>query len=327
MIIDGRDLVNRDLFHNIVDCKQTEHGISFSRFSDTQLSVYAKNEIFRIRSLLASGVCLDLVTTSNHIKLVFEIKETARDYAFFDLYIDECFVESKGCEPAAEIGNSIDFDLGNAYMKKQKITIYLPHLVVLYIKRIELDDGSFIEGVPKPSKTLLCLGDSITQGMVAKRPSSAYPVQLSRKLKMGLLNQGIAGYLFNSDVMDYMLQDKPDIITIAYGVNDWNKYSSQSLFEEKCNKFMEKLTRLYPVSKKVIILPVWKHNVQEIRGIGTLKDVSLMIREICRRYDGLVIIDGMKLIPHMSSYYADGVHPNDEGFIHYSLNLICEIIG
>ena len=66
----------------------------------------------------------------------------------------------------------------------------------------------------------LALGDSITQGMVAIRPSGIYPSLISERFGLGLINAGVGGIRFDSDEIDY-IGFEPDIITVALGCNDW----------------------------------------------------------------------------------------------------------
>ena len=37
---------------------------------------------------------------------------------------------------------------------------------------------------------------------------------------------------------------------------------------------------------------------------------------------GITVIDGLQMIPHDMTYFADDLHPNTEGFCVYAENLI-----
>lgn len=333
------ELNNREIikcFKNVYDVKLCDDGSIWPvRFTDRIFSVYNREEHLSIRSSCPSGVCLELTTDSSFITLSINVLNFARDFAYFDLFIDDVFTETIGAEPVSSLSDEVTFRLYNirsdkvkSYKKKQKITIYLPHLVNMRIKDIELEDGSTAEACYDESrhkKSLLCLGDSITQGMTGKKPSSAYPVQLAEILKMNMLNQGVGAYVYNEEALDEEMNIKPDIITVAYGVNEWLKYDSVTYFREMCRGFFSKLTEIYPEARIFAITPIWHVGEDEPNSMGYLSDIRKEIAAIAEQYKAVQLIDGLKLVPNMPEYYVDGIHPTDLGLMHYSLNLIKEI--
>lgn len=337
MFLDLSEFIKKGYFKNVYDVKLCEDGSAWPvRFSDKLLSLNSIEEGRRIRSYCPSGVCIDLATNSDYLNLYVEALSFARDFAYFDLYIDDVFIKTLGSEPVAELDEKISFQLNYTHIngknlddgRKQRITIYLPHLVDIRIKAIEVEDGCILEQTNDPSenrKTLLCLGDSITQGMTAKKPSSMFPVQLARKLGMAMINQGVGGYVFDKDVIDEDMGITPEIITVAYGVNNWIRNESIDVFREKCNSFFDKLMNVYPSAKIFVITPLWTDKENEIKAIGTLCVIRKEIEKIAATYEKITILDGLKMVPNMPEYFVDGVHPNDEGFAHYSTNLLAEL--
>ena len=65
----------------------------------------------------------------------------------------------------------------------------------------------------------------------------------------------------------------------------------------------------------------WRTNHTESKTGGTLLAFSSAIAEAARSFDRVSVIDGYTLVPHREDLFADGLHPNDEGFLHYALNL------
>ncbi|HOJ12060.1 MAG TPA: GDSL-type esterase/lipase family protein [Clostridiales bacterium] len=330
-------------FGNAYDIKICDDGSLWPvRFTDKLFSVYGIDEGKRIRSFCPSGVCIDLITDSAFLNLHISTLSFARDFAYFDLYIDDVFIGTYGAEPVKQLPNIMSFELNHKHIngkckgdgKKQRITIYLPQLVDIHIKGIEIEDGSIVEdcsimencsNISGHKKTLLCLGDSITQGMTAKSPSSTYPVQLARKLGMNMINHGIGGYKFDPKVLDEDMAVKPDIITVAYGINDWYQYSSIEYFREMCRGFFEKLVKTYPDAKIFTVTPLWCSSEKETKAMGYFCDIRREIEKIAGNFEGIHIVDGLKVVPNAPEYFVDGVHPNDEGFMHYSINLLNEI--
>lgn len=49
------------------------------------------------------------------------------------------------------------------------------------------------------------------------------------------------------------------------------------------------------------------------------------IKGIVEKYDQIKVVEGYKLVPHLSEYYLDNLHPNQLGAELYGRNLVCEI--
>jgi lysophospholipase L1-like esterase len=337
MLLDQKSGNVKKYFKNAYDVKICDDGSLWPvRFSDKLFSEFHKEESRRVRSYCPSGVGIELVTDSSYIKLHVQALAFARNFAYFDLYIDDVFIETVGAEPVKSLPDSVSFDLCRRHLngkikddkKMQKVTIYLPHLADVRIKAIEPEAGSIVEHCSDEAmhkKTMLCLGDSITQGMTAKNPSSAYPVQLARFLGINMLNHGIGGDIFDEKILDEDMDIKPDIITVAYGINDWYRFDSVDYFKKMCKSFFNKLTTLYPEAKIYAITPVWCSSEGEPKAMGYLYETRKEIEQIAGRFKSVHIINGLKMVPNMPEYFVDGVHPNDLGFMHYGLNLLKEI--
>ena len=246
------------------------------------------------------------------------------DMAYFDLFVDGVWIKSEGHEPVNS-GNYETFFTLPEHNGKRNITIYLPYCVELELHKLEFSPGAVVEVAEPRPKKLLCLGDSITQGSYAKYPSNTYPVLLSNFLNMQLLNQGVGGYIYNADSLDLGLPYQPDLITVAYGTNDWSKCSSISQFRSNCANYMHKLVSMFPEARIYVMTPIWRPDKQDLKKTGALHDISRVITEECSTYSNLRVIDGLSLVPHLL-YLFDGVHPKDEGFLHMAMNLV-KIIG
>lgn len=334
------ELKNNDIkryFKNVYDVKMCDDGSIWPvRFTDRLFSVCYRDEHLRIRSSCQAGVCLELVTDSSFITLSVRVLDYARDFAYFDLFIDDVFKETVGAEPVSSLPEEVTFKLFDSCFddktkgnrKKQKITIYMPHLVNMRIKAIELEDGSAVEDCyneSKQKKNLLCLGDSITQGMTGKKPSSSYPVQLARFLNMNMINHGVGAYVYNEEALDEEMDINPDYITVAYGINEWLKYDSIDYFRKMCRSFYSKLTAIYPEARIFAITPIWYVGENKPKAMGYLNEIREEIERIAGQYKSVQIINGLKMVPNMPEYYVDGIHPTDPGLLHYSLNLLNEI--
>ena len=198
--------------------------------------------------------------------------------------------------------------------------IYLPHLVCFEIRNIT-SDAELIATEPK-KKSWLALGDSITQGMVAVRPSGAYPSLISERYGLELISAGVGGIRFDPEELDYV-GFEPDIITVALGCNDWGIPKEE--LKAKVSAYLDRLSSLYKQRNIYLILPIWRSDREEIKADMTFDEHREIIREVALSYPFIKIIDGYDLVPHIKDYFGDPsegkIHPNDEGFLRYAFAL------
>lgn len=322
MFLRSLDII-KEISRNYITVNIKDGEIIFNRFTEKQMEAYSLNEAFKVRTASPSGVCLDFYTDSEYIKLKYSVKGKSRDWLYFDIYVNDTFTHSIGEHPVTSLEGQIDYYIPSEKGAMKRLTVYIPHLVDISLRDIELSDNSNIECIQCKEKSLLSVGDSITQGMNALHPSSAYPVQLARYLGMNLLNQGVGGYIFNKDSLDANLGYQPDIITIAYGTNDWGKYTNPDDFTGSVEGYMNKITEIYPKAEIYVITPIWRGDLNEIRPMGSFFSIQAIINDVCRKHPKIHVIDGLSLVPNMSEYYGDvKLHPNDIGFMHYTMGLL-----
>lgn len=172
---------------------------------------------------------------------------------------------------------------------------------------------------------IACIGNSITSGTGTSTPS--YVPRLQTLLGSGytVQNDGVSGttMLKNGD-MPYWTQGKlstvfafqPNIVTIKLGTNDtkpqnWNTYGVN--FKRDYEAMIDTLNTLPTKPKIFLVLPApIFNNTFGIRDSIATKYIIPIIKQI-GAYRGLWIIDANTPLRPFSSYFADGVHPNQAG--------------
>ena len=309
----------KNLFKNCVSVSESDGWLTPLRFTEKQIAVYAKAESKLIRCKSASSVCLAFKSSAKYISFDYCINGCAREWAFVDVVVGGLLQSSTEISVK---GGSVTIPLtGNSELETR---VYLPHLVCISIKNIK-SDAPLIP-TEKREKSWLILGDSITQGMVAKKPSNAYPSLLSEWYGCEAYNEGVGGIAFNKDELDY-LGFEPDIISIALGTNDWG--IEREIFETNVREYLDKLISLYACRNIYIILPIWRSDDGGISAGMTFREHSAIIAKVASEYPFIKVIDGYKLVPPMPELFGDPsgrlVHPNDEGFLRYAFALVKEI--
>jgi lysophospholipase L1-like esterase len=115
---------------------------------------------------------------------------------------------------------------------------------------------------------------------------------------------------------------EPDYITVAYGTNDWGRFSREVL-TQNCRDFYQKLSALYPNAKIFAITPIWRSNEDRTTTPygAPLEAVREMIAEQTADLANVTVIVGNGLIPNLMPFTTDGLHPNDAGGQVYAHNL------
>ena len=304
------------MIHNVLSFSFDENGsLHFHRFSQQQREIYElESSDWAVKTRSSASATLDFITDSQYITLKFDLYPgSSQKWGSVDLYVDGVFYDNRYAEDL-----SIKL-AGFALPEGQhRVTVYFPWSAQTVVNEVHLSDGASIIPVEKKCK-LLCFGDSITQGYTSRYTSLSYVNQTARALDAEVVNQGIGGYYFNESTIDSSIVSyQPDVITVAYGTNDYSRYETAQEYAQHSGRYIQKLAALFPDAKILGILPIYRndenHQVRKLYRSYSLDDA----REILKNHY-LSLPNGYVLeetgIPHIPQAYApDFLHPNAFGF-------------
>ena len=289
--------------------------IRFSRFTEKQC-VWLEQHGFPRDRYSTSGMRLEFLTRGGQISFEYQSEQSNNgNVAIFGMEITVNGIPAYHIyKEELPISDRIDFEIPK-HCDYVHVAVYFPLRATLRIKNVVMPEDS--KAVNKELK-ILTLGDSITAGAVCRHSNHCYVNMIADKLNAQLINQGVGGACFSPDFLEE-LQFRPDIVTVAYGVND---FLGNSLFTETPHKFFEKLNALYPDNRIFCLLPIWCGNQNIIDG-KTLDMGRQYIKEIAEKYQNISVIDCVNFVPHLAEFYWDDVklHPNDLGFLYYGNHL------
>lgn len=329
--------------HNYLQEQLDSKGyLAFQRFFPEQLVVYERDAMSKAMSQSTAGMYLGFITTGSKVsflcktqskmKLILPIvrqvklkaisemlkKVSLKDFYpnkqksmmdGIDLVIDGVLIETKKIKKGR-----IQFEFDNPQRQAKTVKIYFPTIESIAIKNLEIEGET--EELPSKER-MLCLGDSITQGMISGAPSLNYVALLADYLGYDALNQGVGGYIFQKDSLSGLnALTKPELITVAYGTNDWTNKPDPAKIKEDIHDYVKELTTLFPNTPIYMITPIWRADMEEEVPCGiSLSAVSEFILEEAKEYRNVSVIDGMSMVNHETLYYADTfLHPNMMGF-------------
>lgn len=299
---------------------------TFTRMTEKQHGYFTREEDarFKARMQCTAGICLDFYTDSDRLDFAYEICGMAdRDMVQLDICQNGVrtggIIQKPGKNTSGAIRHQIDRD-GHRW---NRITVWLPYMSSIVVKDINLAPGASLrtleEGDPggefpgRRRKKLLCFGDSITQGYDALHPSQSYAVRIARFFDWELWNAGLSGYIFDAGLLDAGLPFRPDIITVAFGTNDWNWAETKEEAVRNAGAYFDKIRELYPGCPVFYLSPLWRGDAGVPVRAGAFRPFCRALQKAAQER-GIEIIDGYLAAPHSEDALADRIlHPNDEG--------------
>lgn len=295
----------------------------FYRFTEEQAAYYEEvsPKDFYVKTNATSGVRFDFFTDSDIFEFSYKtVTASSRKWYFFDVYVDGTLVDHKGEQEMWINNGTIREKLPDG---EHHVTVWFPCLTAAAVTDVTLSDGASFKPYEHSMK-LLCFGDSISQGYDALFPSLAYTNAIAENLDAFVINQAIGGEKFVPGLFTEDMTYSPDVITVAYGTNDWSSFPRE-LFFERCDAFLEGIGKKFPNSKIFILTPLWRGDKDRITKFGTYTEAVTYIADKAKAC-GLNVIDGYNLTPHFSAFYSDlRLHPNDLGYGEYVKNLLPKI--
>ena len=324
----------KDITKGAARIEEIEERINFFRFTEEQENMYAESsKDFWGKSFATAGVRLEFITSSKNMALeVYVSPASSRNYFNHDIYVNGEHMYTLG----SDVRNGADgrhiqirgeYDLGEG---EKTVKIYFPWSAKSRLVSLELDDGASITPVAHKLK-MISFGDSITHGYDAANPSLSYASLLADALDAEAINKGIGGEFFCPKLAAIRDGIDPDIITVAYGTNDWSRIPPEQ-FERTSEEFYTNLSRLYPNAKIFALTPVWRGDIGKKTLIGAFSNVTKQLRKIESSLPNVTVVDCLDFIPHEATMFSsDVVHPNFLGFSYYADGVIeaikkeCEI--
>ena len=285
------------------------------RFTDKQIGFYTNGHKFADRMFNCAGMTFDFLTDADTMRITFSYAMKSTTYPVkMDVYVDGTMISYYDIDSRPNVTEVYDVDLKSK--DKKRVTVYLPYSCDILFHSVELSDGAYAEPYTAYTKNVLILGDSITHGWYANFSSLSYASIITRRFGWNALNQAVSGFWFSGEWLDAELPFKPELITVAYGTNDWYKGEGREKYSATVHDFYTELRRIYPDTPVVALLPIWRGENDE--KPCTKKEIAEITREIAESY-GAHVVDAYPFVPHLPDFFGEGrLHPNDLGFATYA---------
>ncbi len=262
-----------------------------------------------------------MASTAKTLEFTTEATSISFDYKFlwkgsedsFELYVDGLATDIRYVKDLEKEG-SLKWTLPSGM---KNVIIYLPADATILIKNFMIN-ASYTKAEKK--EKVLWLGDSITQGYGPLRSAETYVSIANRFLNYDIINQGIGGYVYDKKSLMKMEGYSPDKIIVALGTNQFESETMKDVEE-----YYERLFEVYGTEIPVLcISPIWRGDRPD--KIEKFNEFCENVKKIAGKYKNVKVVDGFRLVPHLSEYYIDNLHPNCLGTENYGRNLVDEIV-
>ncbi|WP_253155000.1 GDSL-type esterase/lipase family protein [Stieleria tagensis] len=178
-----------------------------------------------------------------------------------------------------------------------------------------------------PNRPIVCIGDSLTQGMI---PDRGYPGQLEQLLRVPVINRGVSGISTGPaiGIVQRAMELNPQLVVLELGGHDFLKWHRRSTTKRNLVKMIEICRRN---DAEVVLLEI-------PRGF-MIDPYASLEREIAYQYDVQLVDDrwlrqivlmspaappGMWMKDHQLS--DDGIHSNARGSLAIARNVADAIV-
>ncbi len=301
-----------------VDILRDENGaLTPLRMTPGQMALYKGDAGYHVRSLSCAGICMDCITDAETLTLRGICSPgSSHDVWAFDVEVDGALFAHREGSIASTPEIEWDVELPRG---QKRLRLYFPCLAAVALRSLMLS-GAQAASAPNEG-TLLCLGDSITQGYTTRFPSAAYPHRLAKAMRLSLLNEAIAGETFNPDLLLSPPSCTPALITIAYGTNDWCCKTKEQAAQD-AESFLHLVRKTWPRASLAVLGPLWRGDENAHPDRFPFSALQEILQQAADTYHAC-FIDGRTLMPQIAELTADGfLHPNDLGHLLLSNRLI-----
>lgn len=197
---------------------------------------------------------------------------------------------------------------------------------------------TFGHGVRPPEKKeiprlrWLAYGSSITFGGDSVLYTNSYVQQAARRMKVDVMNKGIAGSCFcDESIVHYIAGSEDwDFATFELGVNMRGRFTEEE-FEQRV-KFLIDTVMGKNLNKPIIIIGIYPNgaqyslNPENVLTKNNVEFVNISRRIVAEKKSShLHFIEGKDILTDYSGLSTDLLHPSDDGHIIMGENLSREI--
>lgn len=321
------DLIGRrDLLRGVCEAVEIDGATVFYRHTPDVRERYGAPLPRRRRALSTAGVRVAFRSDTTRLHLALRcgdgVEWVLRGKC--DLFVDGRMEAFFGPD-RVDIGTRWEAVIWNAPEARMRdFVLWLPAMRQTQIEALSVDAGAKVEAIPLRPKQWLVLGDSITQGYVTAHPSEGYAARAAEALGMEHHNTAVGGGQADPALAGLARGIEADLITVAFGVNDYNTSLAPDTFARNVGELLAGLRSARPGARIVWIAPIpYVTRTHRRNNAGLLlSDYTRAIFDQAAQVERIEVVDGYSFLPDESAWFVDNCHPNEPGHAMYARSLV-----
>lgn len=180
--------------------------------------------------------------------------------------------------------------------KRHEVCLWLPCLRGCTIRELWAD-GTYVEPV-NHDRRILVIGDEMGQGYCCGDPALSWPARIASSWGLELINQSVAGQVFQpSSILDARVDDV-DVVVVELGSNYTNERCDLRMAAVDARAFFSEVARHWPEALVCAVVPDWM-----------AQTAAFIVR--AARACGAQTIDGARLVRGGTSVLPSGAEVLD----------------
>ncbi len=282
----------------------SEEGLTGYKYCEKTLEYWASlGEVLHTRALASTGLRLDFETDATFLS--FDVTGKFELLRNGELLL-----------PPEEGTHTVTAELTGTPCR---ITLVFPSHEGGILHKMQVNRDALISPHQYSTKFVF-YGDSITQGWNSGTDTLSYAWRTTLHFNADARIYGVGGAYFDGNIFEVPENFLPDKVFIAYGTNDFSRFSTLEELRSVMVSFVDKAVSAYGAEKILGIVPPWRYDRWE-KSMGTFDQCQALIEEEYEKR-GIAVFRAADAIPHEKTFYADGCHPNASGFGAYAEKLI-----
>lgn len=184
------------LAYGIYSTELTGKGWCGRRLPKSLWEHYQSTEAFSIRAACSAGIHLRFISDTARLSISLTFGRRSRDHFLSDLFINGSPFRTFGPKTYIERHDEVIVIPGKRSSKE--FDLWLPCMCETWVTSFAVENGATLEPIAANEIRWLALGDSITQGMEASRPTDNYVGRCALMFGLDVTNVGIGGATMES---------------------------------------------------------------------------------------------------------------------------------
>lgn len=256
----------------------------------------------------APGARIRVQTTVADLKFLFEVDDPqpASYQGVFSVLVDGTEMD----QYILPSGSSGQFTIEVLGTGNRLVEVVLPMgASVKFVGLQRFGSGNITAPAARPTKTIACFGDSITNGYFASRVTKSWPYLLGQLESAEVINVGYGSEVAGADVGTEAGNVGAEHTFYCIGYNNFSVQTALSTFKTAVQKFVDDFRAVNPTGKLYLGGPFYTPNTNTITPADYRTQVSDVVTSEADA--NTILLDTLNASSNNAAAFPDTIHPSN----------------